>query len=158
MPQPSWAAAFLQARNIDTPVVELVTLIAPEWGAPLRYAKYPKDVASRGEVFEKCYFETAIITDDEGPPRSTISIPNIGSRLEKKIAMLRSPPTVTLEVISLAKPDDPLFRAARLMLTGISSDAVFVKADIVGKNYDNEPCGSIRVTPVKFPGILARRY
>jgi len=155
-PYPDWANAWLQARDIDTPAIELLTLTDPTFGVK-RLAKSRYDVVSRGDTFLSSYYETSLVNDDTAAPRATVGIPNVGSEIGQLIDRLESAPEATLEVISSAVPDVPVYRAARLEVRNIKPDPLFITGTLVGKDDSSEPIGTIRFVPSKFPAFFRRR-
>ena len=153
MPEPTWQNAWAQARNMTDPAVLLATITHDTWGAPRRLAQATHDVISRGDTYLSSYFETTLVTDDEGPPKSTLGIPNVGAEIGQLVDRLGTAPEVALEIVSLAHIDEPVYAARRLKVTDIQVDPLFMSGTLIGKDYGSEPCGKIRVTPSKFPAL-----
>jgi hypothetical protein len=157
MTLPSWAPAWLTARESGDPAVLLLTASHPEWGAAYRLARNTADVTSRGEVFRAAMFAADVVTDSDGPPRATLTIPNVDREIGQMVLRLSSPPQITLEVVALSAPDEPIYRAARLELRNVSIDALAVSGDLASHDYSSEPCGRVRVIPGRFPALFLVR-
>lgn len=158
MPLPNWASAELLAREADSPVVAAVTLQHDKWGEPIRLVKDTQALVSRGWTFAPAWFDLQIVGDGDEPPRATLSIPNVDQVIGEMVQLLDGDPAeVTLEAISLAYPDEPLYRAARLELRGINISAVIVSGSLSLRDYGTEKFGKIRVTPRLFPALFRGR-
>lgn len=158
MPLPNWAAAELLAREADSPVVAAVTLHHDKWGEPLRLVKDTQALVSRGWTFAPAWFDIQIVGDGDEPSRATLSVPNVDQIIGEMVQLLDGEPAeVTIEAISLANPDEPLYRAARLEMRGITINAVTVSGDLASRDYGTEKFGKIRVTPRLFPALFRGR-
>lgn len=158
MPVPDWAAAELLTREDGDPVALAVTLQHDMWGAPLRLVKDTQALASRDWEFSPAWFDATVVTDTDEPPRATLTLPNVDQSIGEMIEQLDgNPPEVTIEVISLAHPDEPLYRAARLELRNVSLNSVTVSGDLAARDYGSETLGKIRVTPRYFPALFRGR-
>lgn len=151
---PTWATGWAQARAATDPAILLATITADVWGAPKRLAQATYDVVSRGDTYLSSYFETTLVTDDDGPPKATLGIPNVGTEIGQLLDRLQVAPEVALEIVSLAHLDEPVYAARRLQVTDIRPDPLFVNGTLIGKDYGSEPCGKVRVTQEKFPGLF----
>lgn len=157
MTLPSWASAWLLARESGDPALALLTMTHPLWGAPYRLARNNAAVSSRGQIFAAAWFEVDVVTDTDQPPRATLTIPNVDRAIGQMARGLGSAPEVAIEVISAAHPDEPIYRAARLQLRNIQVSPLTVSGDLVSRDYSSEPCGSIRVVPGRFPALFLVR-
>lgn len=158
MPLPNWAAAELLARESESPVVAAVTLQHAKWGEPLRLVKDTQALTSRGWTFAPAWFDIQIVGDGDEPPRATLAIPNVDQVIGEMVQLLDGEPAeVALEAISLAYPDEPLYRAARLELRGVAINAVTVSGDLVSRDYGTEKFVKTRVTPRLFPALFRGR-
>jgi hypothetical protein len=156
MPElPSWSTAWAQARASTEPAIALLTLYHPQM-ADLYIARNNEDIVSRGNIFVKGWFEPNIISDGIGQPRAQISMPNINRTLGILLQRLVGPMQATIEVITPTHPDEPVYRAARLWMRGISVDPLTITGDLHRQDHDAESCGSIRVTPKRFPALFVR--
>jgi hypothetical protein len=153
--QPQWAQAWAQARASTEPAIALLTLYHPMMET-LYIARNPENIISRDKTFVKGWFEPSIISDGTNLPRAQISMPNINRTLGMLLQSLIGPMQATLEVITPTHPDEPIYRAARLWVRGISVDPMTITGDLSRQDHDAESCGLIRVTPKLFPAIFVR--
>lgn len=155
-PMPSFAEALLSMRFSDDPVVMLVTLMHPS-GETIRLARHTEDVTSRGEVFKASWLEVDLVNDDGNLPTSQLSVPNVSRReIGQRYFRQSTNVEVTLEVVALSQPDEPITDVRRLDLSGISLDPVAVSGRLTGKDHSAEPYGKVVVVPSKFPGLFKR--
>lgn len=154
---PSWAQAWLQARESADAALLLVTITHPEWGTR-RLVRNTEDVSSRGETFLKSYFEIEIVPDNDRPATVSFSMPNVDREVGLELINLTSPPEVALEIMSSAYLDgEPIYRAARLELRNIKITAIDVSGDLYTRDYSSEPLGTIVMTPARAPGLFQVR-
>jgi hypothetical protein len=151
---PNWAQAELIARESDDPIIALLTITHPFWGVPQRLACDTNDVVSRGDIFDAAPFDLQIVSDDDGPAIGRLAIPNADRRIGELIQKLDSMPECSIEVIALSHPDEPIYRASRLDVDIRNIGAVSVSADLRGKDFSTEPCGTKRVIPRSFPAFF----
>jgi hypothetical protein len=158
MPLPNWAAAELLVQESGTPIVAAVTLYHPAWGAPIRLVRDTQALTSRGETFNPAWFDFEIVNDTDSLPRATIVIPNVDQEIGEMVQQIDGEPVqVTIEAISLAYPDEPIYAARRLELRGVQMNAVTVSGDLASRDYSTEAFGKVRVTPRRFPALFRGR-
>lgn len=153
---PSWGEAWLIARRSDDPAVMLVTIMH-EALETIRLVRDTQDLVSRGETFKAAWFEVDWVNDDGGLPRCSLSVPNVDPALGQMFLRQSTPPQVTLEVVAVSQPDEPLARVPRLDLRSLRVDPIAVTGDLVGKDHSAEPLGSIVVLPSNFPALYRRQ-
>lgn len=154
MTLPNWAQAELIARESDDPIVALLTIEHPRWGVPQRMVSDINQVVSRGLTFLPSAFELQVVSDDDGPPRASLSLPNASREIGTELQKLDSAPECKIEVIALSHPDEPIYTAARLEIVEINLGAVVVSGDLRGKDFTSEPIGTKRVIPRDFPAFF----
>ena len=157
MTLPSWASAWLLARESGDPALALLTMTHPKWGAPYRLARNSAAITSRGQTFAAAWFDVDVVTDVDRAPRATLTIPNVDRTLGQMARGLGSAPEVAIEVISAAHLDEPIYRAARLRLRNIQVSPLALSGDLESLDYSSEVCGSIRVVPGRFPALFLVR-
>lgn len=151
--QPAWTAAFLKARRSASPMLECLTFFHPMIET-FRIVKNDVSIVSRGDTFNRSWFELAVINNNDQQPRATLSVPNLPSRkLAFELRKLVGPLKVTIEVLSAANLDEPFYVAAELMLKKIKINANTITGDLVRHDYGSESFGKIVVSRTKFPSI-----
>lgn len=156
MPLPSFAQAWLQARESADAALCLVTLYHPMLETR-RFVKNTEDVVSRGDTFSACWFDLDIVNDNDQPPRATFTFPNVDRSIGIKLGEITGPPQITIEVVSSAHLDEPVSRAARLKLKNVTLDPLSISGDLLRTDEGAEICGTIRVTPARCPALFRRR-
>lgn len=155
MTLPSWGEAWIAARRSDDPALMLLTFSHPAMGV-IRLVRDTQDFTSRGETFKSSWFDVDWVNDDGNVPRVKLSIPNVDPEMGEALLRQSTRPEVTLEIVAVSEPDEPLARVARLELQGLTIDAVAITGDLVGKDHSAEPLGTITVIPATFPAMFRR--
>lgn len=150
----TWLEAWALAETSGDPAILLATIVHPAIGV-VRLANNTDAVVSRGQTFSPSYLKIDWVQDDGTVPRCTFEIPNVSPEIGRAFMRQAEAPEVTLEVINLAYPDEPLARVPRLALREIRTDALAVSGTLVGVDHSAEPLGSIVVLPGRFPALYA---
>jgi hypothetical protein len=156
MPLPSFAQAWLQARETSEAGLCLLTIHHPMMET-FRLVKNTASIVSRGDTFAASYFDLDVVNDDDQPARATLTIPNVDRSIGIELRKLVGPPEVTIEVVGAAHLDEPIYRAARLEVRNISLDPLTISGDLVRHDYGAEICGTIKITPARAPALFRRR-
>lgn len=154
--QPAWARAFFNARRSGEALLETVTLYH-SMIETFRMVKNPLPVTSGGNVYNAAWFEVAILNDNDQPPRATITLAHMGTKIVQELKKLINPPHVTLQVLNSAHLDEPVYRAAWMELHAIKVEGNVLSGDLVRHNYAGESFGTILVSEAKFPSLFRRR-
>ena len=125
MTVPAWADAVLTARRSTDPVVFLVTVSHPAFGT-YRLVQDAADLVSRGETFKSAWFEVSEVNDDGELPQAALAVPNVDPDIGRKLLRQPTRPEVTVEVVALSEPDDPIKRIPRLELRGLEINEVTI--------------------------------
>lgn len=156
MTTPTWAEAWLLARASDDPAVMLVTIMHPALET-IRLVRDTVSLVSRGETFNASWFEIDWVNDDGSLPKCSLSVPNVDPEIGRKYLRQSTPPEVTLEIVAVSLPDEPIATVPRLDLRSIRIDALAVTGELVGKDHSAEPLGTIMVLPSNFPALYRRQ-
>lgn len=156
MPLPSFAQAWLQARESADAGLCLLTIYHPIMET-FRFVKNTEAVVSRGDTFAACYFDLAVLNDNDQLPRATLTFPNVDRIIGIKLAQIVGPPQITIEVVSSAHLDEPIMRAARLKLQSVDVDPLVLTGELSRVDDGTETCGTQRVVPAKFPALFMAR-
>lgn len=153
---PNWAPGWLLARNTADAGVILATFTHASFET-IYLVRDAAPVTSRGIVFAASFFEINLVNDDGKPPRCQMKFPNVLPEIGRRLARVVDPVEVAIEAISLAHPDEPVMRAARLQLRNVMIQPDFITGDLMGRDYSNEPLGTKTVVPARFPAMFRRR-
>lgn len=156
MPLPSFAQAWLQARESSEAALLAIT-IYHSMMETLRFVRNTEDITSRGDLYSKCSFDLDILNDNDQPPRATITFPNVDRIIGITLQNLVGPPQITIEVLGSAHLDEPIMRAARLRLQGIELQPLTLTGQLLRIDDSSETCGTIRITPARAPALFRRR-
>lgn len=155
MPLYSWDQAWLQARETADAALCLLTIYHPMMET-FRFVRNTEDIVSRGDTYAACYFDLDILTDNDQPPRATLTFPNVDRIMGIALARIVGPPQITIEVVSSAHLDEPIYRAARLKLKNVNVDPLVLSGDLVRGDDGTETCGTIRMVPSRAPALFRR--
>lgn len=153
---PAFADAWMRARASSVPGVALVTISHLSFGT-LRMVGDTQDLVSRGETFSKAAFKFELPQDNDRVPRATLQVPNVDPEIGRMLMRVIDPPQITLEVVLLSNPDQPIKRYARLELRNVKVDPINVTGEIWGVDYSSEPLGTLVVNPTNNLALFARR-
>lgn len=153
---PSWAAAEFLSRNTGNANLVLATVRHYSF-ENLFLVNNPVSIVSRGTTFLAAFFEISLLNDDSKPPRATFKFPNVDPVLGQKISGTVDPIEITLEVVSSAHLNEPIYQAPRLQLMNPVIAKDFITGDLMGRDWSAEPLGTIIVTPANFPALFRRR-
>lgn len=153
---PSFAPAWLKARETGEAALLLLTITHP-MREPVRLVRNSAAVTSRGETYSAAWFEADVINDNDGQPRAELTVPNVDRAIGFWADGLDGPPEVTLEVVGSDHLDEPIYRAARLELRNIEIQPMTVRGQLASRDYSAEPCGTIYVSPGRFPGLFRQQ-
>lgn len=147
---------WLLARESGDPAIVLLTLVNPAWGAPVRLARNLEDVVSRGQTYRAMLFDVRPPGDGPDQPRGSLAVPNIDRDVGLKADTAIGPIDVTIEVVSAAAPDAPVYSASRLQMRGLRPTALSVSGELALRDYTTETYGGKRVIPKFFPAHFLR--
>jgi len=146
-----------------------VTISHLELSDPIRVVWDTKDSVKDGFTFIGFQFDIVLLSDDENPPKASLSIQNVDQVIGETIRGLNTPPRMKIELLSsvdfdlTVTPRVPLnnspgpvliYSADKLFLTNVKVDVLTVTADIVGWNYLQRVWPGVRATQETFPGLF----
>lgn len=151
--------ASMRAAMFDQETAEgllpLLTLRSEELGTPIRVVHNTDDVISNNRTYIAFPFQLTLPSSGEnGPPRATLSISNVGKEIVNSIRLARSPITVTIEVVALTDPDSVQIVLPPLDLVNVTADVGVVSGDLRVPLLDDEPYPAGKFTPLEFPGTF----
>jgi len=155
-PLPNWAFGWLLARDNTDPGAVLATITHPSF-ATMRLVRDKVPLTSRGQLYTPAAFNVNWVNDDGNPTTAQFTMPNSSPEIGRILMRIVDPVEVALEAISLAHPDEPIAQARRLQLLQVTVTAEEISGSLSGKNYANEPLGTKRVVPPRFPAMFRRR-
>jgi hypothetical protein len=143
-----------------------LTITHPKMADAIRVVWDTKDFIFGGKTFTGFPFDIRILSDDEQPPKATISIQNIDSRIGETIRNLSSPPRLKMQMLSTLDFNitvDPrtevgtatvIYTFDKCFLVNTRVDFLTVSADIVGWDYLQRVWPGKRATQAMFPGLF----
>jgi hypothetical protein len=144
---------WLMQRQADEPGIWLMTIEGPELGGKLYFARSPKPVTSRGQVYQDSWFEFEEPGDADALPEARISLPNVDRVVGLALEEAHSTLTLHFELIRDSDPDRVVMAWRMLELKDANADPLMVTGTLCAARFDDEPYAPLRVTPSTFPGL-----
>lgn len=152
----TFAEAWARARASAVPAGILLTISHESFGT-IRLVGDTVDLVSRGETFSAAPIKFDLPQDDDQVPRATLQLPNVDPEMGRTLMRVVDPPQLTLEVVLLSNPDEPVRRYARMELRNVKIDPINITGEIWGTDNSSEPLGTMPVNPTNNPALFARR-
>lgn len=159
----SFKTSFGSSSSPDLPVL-FATLTHASFGV-IRLNSDNVDYVYGGNTFTGVSLDVKLVTDDDQPPRATISMMNVNRVASDTLIGLTDSPVVKLELISsvdfnTSTPRSPLgtptvlYTADNLRMANINGDVLTVTADLTGSlDPSSEPWPGITGTQARLPGL-----
>jgi hypothetical protein len=142
--------------------VSFLTVWHPSTSKVIRVANDKVKYQYGGEIFDGAPFDLIILSDDEDKPVGKISIQNVDEEIGQTIKLLEDSPWLKIEVTRLSQFSaalDPSLNARTelgstivsytanfLRMSKVSVNPMAITADIVSRDYSQEPVSRRRVT------------
>lgn len=164
---PTWKQT-LNARQTKEVYAFLLTFEHDDLDEPIRITDQPVQeipdtdgidgIISNGEEFIHIPFSITLPNQEKDTiPSSRVSVDNISDEITAVLATLSSPPTVKIAVTLCSNPDLIQYQVEGLRFTDASYNELTVDGEFSAEYFLDEPYGSVRFTPSRFPGIFRGR-
>lgn len=151
----STAAKTQAFANEGDDFLLLLTIDHDDISEPIRVVHNTEDVVSNGETYVAFPFTLTLPTDrDDSPPRAQLVIDNVSREIGETIRTISTPPTVMIQVVQLADPDQVEMEIPSMVLRNVQFDAMTVTGDLELEDLSREPFPARYFTPAEFPGLL----
>lgn len=122
------------------------------------------------QLYLGCPFLMELLTDDDRPPRGTLTVPDVDRSIGINVLALTSAPEITVTLLKLSDFSDAVdgdnarnptgtpaveYYAESLFLRNFSGDASMVSADIQSTDLAGEPWPKTRATSDMLPALYA---
>jgi len=135
--------------------IVLLTIDHDDLVAPIRVCGNDVDMISRGESFLAYPFELKLPDDnDNQAPRAHLTIDNVGQQIIQTIRLIRSAPTVLIEIIRAADADIIEAQFPDFKFVNIQYNALTIQGDLTVENFTAEPFPAGQFTPSEFPSMF----
>lgn len=148
--------------------VDLVflTISHPNLIEPIQVVWDTEDFVYGGDTFIGFPFDISLLSDDDQPPKATLTIQNVDPRIGDTIRKLRTAPRLKIELLSSTDFDltveprveigtpNVVYMADKLFLTNVRVDPIAVSGDIVGWDYLQRVWPGVRARQDIFPGLF----
>lgn len=159
----------LMAEVSPNAVLVFVEITHPRLTEAVRIVNDPTDFLLGGNLFFGVSdFLVAPVTDDDSPPTTRITIPNLDRRVSEAIRNSEDRAQVALSLYSLADfdlsviprtplppgPPTRLYGFDFFDLTDVTADALTIEGNLGIRDYTAEPWPSLRATQARCPGLF----
>lgn len=157
-----------EANYADEVDLCFITISHPLLIDPIRCVWDSKDFVYGGNTYTGFPFDITLLSDDEQPPKATLTIQNVDPRIGDTIRQLSTAPRLKIELLSSkdfnltadprtanSSPEpEVVYSADRLFLTNVKIDVISVSAEIVGWDYLQRVWPGVRARQDIFPGLF----
>lgn len=157
----------LESSSASDLGIIFATITHPDLESALTVNSDIADYILGGVTFLGTAFSAALLTDDDQPPKATVSIQNVDRAIGEAVQLLSTSPKIKLEIYARSDfdnstPRNPVgtpsvqYSASGLFLTNITCDALGFTADLTTYDIASEPWPAIRSTVDRLPALFAR--
>lgn len=148
-------------------LLAFATIEHPALETPIRAVTDTVDYLRGGETYKACMFGYRLVTDAQGAPRTVMQVPNVMDEFGPALRQMDRRPQVTVEILSsedfdlTASPRTEIgsppviYKMLRFEMASINVDAVLIEAQVVLREFSQEPFPRTRATQDRFPGLFA---
>jgi hypothetical protein len=157
MPRVLSAAALRASYSQETGEVFLVllTISHASLATPLRFVNNMTNIVAGGQTYVAFPFDIALPDEREDQlPRVTLTIDNVDRQIVQALRGLKTPPTVTLNVVLASTPDTVEAGPFDFTLKSGEYDALVVTGTLAFEDVLSEPYPADAFSPQWFPGIF----
>lgn len=156
---------LMQQQESGEAIIPFLTITHPTIDPPIRVAGDGVDYVWQGEDWTGFFYEVNMLSDDESPPKTQLSIQNVDRRIGDTLLSISTPARIRLDLVAAsefdqtANPRTPLgtppieYTANFLFLTGVTVDAGNVTGDVVSWDYTQDTWPGRRATQDRFPAL-----
>lgn len=132
----------------------LLEISHPDLAEPIRVVNNKVNIISNFETYVAFPFEISLPeSNEDAPPRASLSISNVGREIGQIIRSITSPPFVAIRVVRQETPDVIEVTHDGMRLSGVTYNAQSVSGDLVREDFVHEPYPAITYSPADFVGL-----
>jgi len=143
-------------KRAAEPTALLVTITAEGLETPIRASSDPDGTESRGDHFP--YFPFTFgwggAAADEPVRGATLEIGNTDGEIALAVRTITGAPLATVEVVRTASPDVVELAMVDAKVSDVEVDDPRVTAQIIPKNFEDEPACKARYIMARTPGLV----
>lgn len=163
----TFLASILAPQAGSFPVV-LAAVSHSSFGATRRFNSDNCNYTYGGQTYLGVSLGISILTDDDRPPRGTISMVNVNQIIGTEMLAISTPASLSLTIVNSANfsynsstqvrteigTAPVLYQATSLLLRRVRGDALFVQADIEAIDVVSQPWPYITANQARTPGLF----
>lgn len=158
--------AAVQRQETGEAIIPFITITHANLDPPIRVAGDGVDYVWQGETWTGFFFEVEMLSDDESPPRSRLTIQNVDRKIGDAVRALTSPPRLRIDLVAASEFDQTVkprtalgtpvidYTANHLFLASISVDSLQVTAEIVSWDYTQTTYPGRLSTQDRYPALF----
>lgn len=161
---PADTQAALEASASPEALLAFLMIEHPELPTPVRVVSDVFDYRWGGDLYQGVVFGFALLSDQDSPPETELTLPNVSKEVSDALDRTNAPATVRLDLISTGDfnrqdPRQPLgtpvpiYSFSHFDLVDVRADAVELRGRVVLHDYATEPYG-LRGTQERLPGLF----
>lgn len=163
--QASWRRELEKQQSAEAPLA-FVAITHEQLETPLRFVSVAGvDHVWSGATYYGIGFDWQLLTDDDQPPRSALTLENVDRRAGRYVRDLLTPPRVRIDILLASDFDettDPrtaigtpssMYTANHLFLTDVSFDGLSLTGNLQSWDYRQTSWPAIRATQSRTPGL-----
>lgn len=155
----------LEKQESGEELLVFLTITHPSLDEAIRVVCDPEDFIYDGETYIGFIFDIAILSDNDRPPETRLTVQNVDEQIGHAIKSLIGPPRVKIEILALSDfdtsviPRVPLgtptveYRADQLFLVDVDGDDGEITGRITSWDYSQTTYPGIRATQRRCPGL-----
>ena len=140
----------------SSPVAWLFLLTITQAGEePLRVVNNNETIVSRGMAYAPFPFTVVLPPDDsESLPKVQLTLQNVDTSIIEYIRSQLTPPSITIELVTTAYPDQVEVGLNFLKLTSVTYDAIQIQGSLDVDNFLAQRFPAEAYMPPQFPGLF----
>lgn len=133
----------------------LLTITHPDIDPSIRVVFNTQAIISRGEEFLPFPFDIQLPSEeDDAPSRARLVIDNVSREIAQAVRLIRTPPSVLIEIIRADAPDTVEMSWPNFWLRNVNWNAQQVSGELVLEDLVDEPYPAGTFTPASFPALF----
>lgn len=155
----------LEKQESAEAILCFVAISHPTLTDPLRFVSSPVNHVWGGNTYLGCVFDWQLMTDDDTPPTSRITVQNVDRIAGRYVRTLNSPARIRIDALVASDFDestDPreefgtptaFYTANHLYLVNVAGNNVDIQGELRSWDYVQESWPAVRATQSRLPGV-----
>jgi len=142
-------------QSTDEVILELLTISHEDFSSDLRLVRNNENIVSQGDTFIASQFDLTWPQDREGEaPRASLKHQNISRELVAVIRGIRTPPSITMQVILASDPNTVQFEVTGMVIGKMDYDANTIQFELTFEIFSQTQFPGKTFNPAKWTGLF----